>query len=68
MSIEKLQAAIDQFMKNVSFTARRELEKALRKALTSGKLEGNEVVTAGVTLSSEPIGLNVTVYSKIKLS
>jgi hypothetical protein len=56
-----------RFLKNVNFTAQREIEKALRKAIASGELKGNETITAGVTLSSETVALNVTIYSKIEL-
>jgi hypothetical protein len=62
-----LKAAVVQFLKNVNLTAQREIEKAVRNAVASGKLEGTEVITAGVTLSSETLGLNVTIYSKIEL-
>jgi hypothetical protein len=67
MKEETLKAAVVQFLKNVNFTAQREIEKSIRNAVASGKLEGNETFTAGVTLSSETLGLNVTVYSKIEL-
>jgi len=62
-----LKAAVGQFLKTANFTAQREIEKAIRNAVASGKLKGNEVITAGVTLSSETVELNVTVYSKIDL-
>lgn len=67
MKDEALKAAVGQFLKNVNFTAQREIEKVLRKAIASGKLKGNETVTTGVTLSSETVDLNVTIYSKIEL-
>lgn len=62
-----LKAAVGQFLKTANFTAQREIEKAIRNAVASGKLKGNEVITAGVTLSSEDVDLNVTIYSKIDL-
>jgi hypothetical protein len=62
-----LKAAVGQFLKTANFTAQREIEKAIRNAVASGKLKGNEVITAGVTLSSENVDLNVTIYSKIDL-
>jgi hypothetical protein len=67
MTEEALKAAVARFLKNVNFTAQREMEKALRKAIASGELKGNETITAGVTLSSETVALNVTIYSKIEL-
>jgi hypothetical protein len=67
MDEKTLTAAVSQFLKNVNLTAQRELEKAVRKAIASGKLKGDDIVTAGVTLSSETLDLNVTIYSKIDL-
>jgi hypothetical protein len=67
MNDKTLTAAVSQFLKNVNFTAQREIEKAVRKAVASGKLKGDEIITAGVTLSSETLDLNVTIYSKIEL-
>jgi hypothetical protein len=62
-----IKAAIDLFLKNVSFSARREIETVIRNAIASGKLEGHETITAAVALSSEKVGLNITIYSKIEL-
>jgi hypothetical protein len=67
MNEKKLKAAIDRFLKNVNFAAQREIEKAICNAIANGKLHGDEVITAGVTLSSEMIDLNLTVYSKVEL-
>ena len=67
MDDKTLKTAVSQFLKIANFTAQREIEKAIRNAVASGKLKGNEVITAGVTLSSETVELNVTVYSKIDL-
>lgn len=62
-----LKAAVERFLKTISFTAQSEVEKAVRAAIASGKIEGHETFTAAVALSSEKIGLNITVYSKIEL-
>ncbi len=67
MDDKTLKAAVSQFLKTANFTAQREIEKAIRNAVASGKLKGNEVITAGVTLSSENVDLNVTISSKIDL-
>ena len=62
-----LKVAVDKFLKNVAFTAQGEVEKAVRAAIAEGKIEGHETFTAAVALSSEKIGLNITIYSKIEL-
>jgi hypothetical protein len=67
MKDEALQAAVAKFLKNVSGMAQREIVKAVRNAITSGKLRGNESWSAAITFSSEKIGLDVTIYGKIEL-
>ena len=62
-----LKAAVDRFLKAASFTAQSEIEKAVRAAIADGKIEGHETITAAVALSSEKIGLNITIYNKIEL-
>ena len=67
MNDAALKTAVDRFLANVSFTARREVEKVVRKALTQGRLRGGEVLTTSVTLSNEKVDLDVTIFSKIEL-
>jgi hypothetical protein len=67
MNEKTLKAAVSHFLKSTNFTAQREIEKVIRNAVASGKLQGDEIITAGVTLSSEMIDLNITIYSKIEL-
>ncbi|HZP76471.1 MAG TPA: DUF6494 family protein [Pseudolabrys sp.] len=62
-----LKAAVDRFLKNIQLTAQRELEKVVRSALANGRLQSDESFTAAVTLSSEKVGLNMTIYNKIEL-
>lgn len=59
--------AVERFLKNVSFTAQGEIEKAIRAAVSTGALTGHESFTAGVAISSEKIGLSITIYNKIEL-
>jgi hypothetical protein len=54
-------------VKNVSATAQREIERAVRNAIASGKLRGNETWTAAITFSSEKVRLDVTIYGEIEL-
>ena len=67
MDDKAAKAAVDRFLKSVSFNAQRELEKVVRKALTSGKVRPGESLTTGVTLSNDKLGLDITIYSKIEL-
>lgn len=65
MSEKAVQAAVDQFLRTVSATARGEIEKVVRAAITNGKVMAHEPLTTGVSLSCDKIGLNVTIYGKI---
>jgi hypothetical protein len=67
MTDDAVTTAVSRFLKNISFTAQREVEKAVRQAIASGKLRGNENFTTAVTLANEALGLNVTIFSKIDL-
>ena len=67
MNESAVKAAVDAFLRNVSFTARSEIEKSVRAAFAEGKLHGKESVNAAIALSSDTLGLNVTIYSKIAL-
>jgi Family of unknown function (DUF6494) len=67
MRDDPIAAAVEQFVKKISFSTQAEVERIIRSALASGKIHGHETLTAAVTLSSEKIGLNTTIYSKIQL-
>ena len=67
MNDADVKAAAARFLKHVSFTAQREIEKALRRALADGKWRGGDPLATAVTLSSDKVGLNVTIHSKIQL-
>jgi hypothetical protein len=67
MSDAAVKTAVGQFLKNVNFTAQRELEKVVRNALAGGKLQPGEVLTASITLAAEKVDLNVTIFSKIEV-
>ena len=67
MNDTAVKVAVDRFVANVSFTARREVEKVVRSALTNGKLRGGETLTTAVTLSNDKVDLDITIFSKIEL-
>jgi bisphosphoglycerate-independent phosphoglycerate mutase (AlkP superfamily) len=67
MSEREVKAAIDRFLKHVTFSAQREMEKVVRKALTSGKLKSGHSFNAALTLSSDRLDMDVTIFSKVDL-
>jgi hypothetical protein len=62
-----IKGAVERFLKNISFTAQGEIEKAIRAAIAGGKLNAQETFSAGVAVTSEKIGLNISIYNKIEL-
>jgi hypothetical protein len=62
---QDLKASIDRFLRNVSFTAQREIEKVVRAALANGTLKPGETLSASITLSSPKVGLDVTIHQKL---
>jgi hypothetical protein len=67
MTEAKMKTATGAFLRHVSHTAQREIEKALRKALESGAIKSNQDVPAAITLHSEKLGLDITIHSRIEL-
>ena len=56
MSDEAIAAAVQQFIKKVSFSTQREIERGIRTAIASGKIRGDEILTAAVTVTNAPAG------------
>jgi hypothetical protein len=67
MQNERVKTASGAFLRHVSHTAQREIEKALRKALDSGRIKRDEDIPAEITLHSEKLGLDITIHSRIEL-
>ena len=67
MNDTEVKTAVDRFLKHVTFTAQREIEKVMRSALSSGKLQSVKSFNAAITVSSDKLELDVTIFSKIEL-
>ncbi|MBV8791450.1 MAG: hypothetical protein JO237_05295 [Pseudolabrys sp.] len=67
LSDQQIKQAVQVFIKHVGATAQRELEKVVRNALASGRIKPTEDLAAAITLSSEKVGLDVTIHSRIEL-
>jgi len=59
---------IRKFLKQVGVTSQREIEAAVQAAIASGKLTGDETLSAKVTLEIAEIGLSHDIDGKIDLS
>jgi hypothetical protein len=67
MNEDKLNTSVRKFLKEVGVTSQREIEKAVREAVKSGKIKGNETLPAKMTLTVGGIGLSWTVDGDIEL-
>jgi len=67
MNEDKLNASLRRFLKTVGVTSQREIEKAIRDAVRSGKIKGNEKLPAKVVLTVGGVGLNYEVKGDLEL-
>ena len=67
MKEDVLNSSIRKFLKEVGVTSQREIEKAVRAALESGKLKGSETLPASMILRIGPVNLTYEVDGKIEL-
>ncbi len=58
---------IRRLLKKVGITSQREIEKAVREGLNAGKLQGNETLSARVTLELAELGVKHTIEGQIAL-
>ncbi|HEY0524464.1 MAG TPA: DUF6494 family protein [Stellaceae bacterium] len=67
MNEDRLNMETRKFLKIVGVTSQREIEKAVRAAIESGRLKGGETLRATVLLTIPEIGLEHTVEETIAL-
>jgi len=67
MNEDVLNVSVRKFLKKVGITSQREIEQAVRAAISGGRLKGNEALPAKVTLTIAGIGLAVGIEGVIEL-
>jgi hypothetical protein len=67
MNEDVLNNSVRKFLKTVGVTSQREIEKAVREAVASGKLKGTEKLPAKVTLTVGGINLSHNVDGTVEL-
>lgn len=67
MDEETFNLTMRKFLKKVGITSQREIEKAVRDRLETGKLQGNERLPASVTLKVGDLDLTVMIDGEIAL-
>lgn len=67
MNEEQFNMNLRKFLKKVGVTSQREIEQAVRDAVESGKLSGNETLKVSVKLEIETVGVTETIDGEIGL-
>jgi hypothetical protein len=67
MNEDVLNVSVRKFLKKVGVTSQREIEQAVRAAVSGGKLKGNEALPAKVVLTVDGISLSVEIEGAIEL-
>jgi hypothetical protein len=67
MNEDVFNASIRKFLKTLGVSAQREIEKAVRQALSEGRLKGNEKVPAAATVTLGAVGLTHEIKGEIEL-
>jgi len=68
MNEDTFNIEVRKFLKEVGITTQREIESAVRKALASGQIEGDEKLKVSARIKIESIGLDHRVEGKIALA
>ena len=67
MNDETLNMSIRKFLKTVGVNSQLAIEKAVTKAVSEGKLKGNESFPVAMTLTVGKLGLDIKFDGEIKL-
>jgi Family of unknown function (DUF6494) len=67
MNEDLFNTSLRKFLKKVGVTSQREIEKAVRDAIESGRLKGNEKLPAKIVLTLGGVSLSHEVTDEIEL-
>ncbi len=68
MDEELFNSQLRKFLKKVGIQSQREIEQAVRSAISEGALDATETLTSRVVLQVPAVGIDVTIEDVIKLS
>ena len=68
MDEDAFNMSIRKFLKKVGVTSQREIEQAIRSAVETGDLSGNETLKAKVVLTIDGVNLDVAIDGDIALT
>jgi hypothetical protein len=67
MNEDALNTSVRKFLQVLGVTAQREIEKAVREALSQGRRKGNERLSAKARVTLDKVGLSHEVDGEIEL-
>ena len=67
MNEDKFNESLRKFLKRVGITSQREIEKAVRDAIASGRLKGDEKLPAKMVLTIGNVSLAYEIADEIEL-
>jgi hypothetical protein len=67
MNEDVFNTSLRKFLKQVGITSQREIEKAVREAIASGRIKGHEKLPAKMVLTLSGVGLKHEVSDEIEL-
>jgi hypothetical protein len=67
MDEEVLNMQVRKFLKKVGIASQREIEQAVRRAVSEGKLSGNEKLSASMTLRVPELGVELEIAERLAL-
>ena len=67
MNEDVFNTSLRKFLKQVGITSQREIEKAVREAIASGRIKGHEKLPAKMVLTLGGVGLSHEVIDDIEL-
>jgi hypothetical protein len=68
MDEDRFNIEVRKFLKEVGITSQREIERAVREALASGQIKGNEKLEISAQIQIGGVGLDHKVEGEIALS
>jgi hypothetical protein len=68
MNEDVFNTSVRKFLKQVGVTSQREIEKAVREAVASGRLKGSEKLPARMVLTVGGVELSFTVDGELELA
>lgn len=67
MNEDKFNLELRKFLKKLGITSQREIEAAVRDAVDSGKLKGDEALPVKAAVTIEAVGMEIVVDGEIRL-